>query len=110
MAFRVLVCLIWTVLQMLFVSGTVYFREDFSDGEDWEDRWIQSDAYSSHFQCVNSEIEALEAGTDYQCGSIRTTIDDKFYAISSSEMLEAFNNKDKLLIIQYRYKYYEKIR
>jgi calreticulin len=46
-------------------------------------------------------VNALESDTEYQCGAIRTTTDNHFYAISSSELTEPFNNKGKDLVLQY---------
>uniref|UniRef100_A0A8C6JRL0 Calreticulin n=1 Tax=Melopsittacus undulatus TaxID=13146 RepID=A0A8C6JRL0_MELUD len=101
------------VLQLLLLLGpapgparpTVYFQEQFLDGEKWRKRWMISE-YKPDFGKFG-----LTAGKFYGDPvldkGLQTTENSKFYAISSR--FKPFSNKGKTLVIQYTVKHEQKI-
>jgi calreticulin len=93
------------LLDACFTEAKVYFHEQFDGDEEWEERWVESDWKRSdnkkgYFECSNTLMEALEYEIEFICGSIITSMQDKFYAISTTEF-EPFEVKDRDLIVQF---------
>ena len=42
MAAKKIIVLLIMLIAMYMTTATVYIKEDFEDGENWEDRWIES--------------------------------------------------------------------
>jgi len=84
----------------------VYFKEEFSDGDSWEARWIQSKHKSDL-----GEFK-LNAGKFYgdaeKDKGMQTSQDARFYA-SSTKFPKAFSNENKDLVIQFQVKHEQKI-
>uniref|UniRef100_V9KA51 Calreticulin n=1 Tax=Callorhinchus milii TaxID=7868 RepID=V9KA51_CALMI len=84
---------------------TVYFTEQFGDGDAWESRWVESKHKSDYGQFK------LTAGKFYgdpeKDKGLQTSQDAKFYA--SSARFEPFNNEGKTLVIQFTVKHEQKI-
>jgi calreticulin len=77
------------------VTGTVYFKEDFSG--DWESKWVQSthdDGYGEY---------KASAGNFGSNVGLQTSQDAKFYSISAA--FDKFSNEDKDLVVQYSVKF-----
>lgn len=83
----------------------VYFQDNFSDGDAWKERWIQSkhkDDYGSF------ELSAGKIYADAENKGLRTSQDAKFYA-QSAKFPKAFSNKGKDLVVQFSVKHDQKI-
>lgn len=98
-------------LQLIFlsftVSGIVYFQEDFSDGDKWQERWVLSEHPNETLGFF-----ILTPGKYYghpeKCKGIQTFQDNKRYGISAK--FPAFSNKGKPLIIQFTVKNEQRIK
>jgi len=83
----------------------VYFQDNFSDGDAWKERWIQSkhkDDYGSF------ELSAGKLYADAENKGLRTSQDAKFYA-QSAKFPKSFSNKGKDLVVQFSVKHDQKI-
>jgi calreticulin len=90
------------------VSAEVYFKETFSDGEAWKDRWVASDWKKSSGGAGTFELNAGDFYGDAEADKgLKTTQDARFYSISSK--MTEFSNKDKTLVIQFSVKHQQKI-
>jgi len=82
--------------------ATTYFKDDFSDGEAWSKRWVQS----THKPADERGSLTLEAGkwaTDVEAEKgIHTGENARFYHYSTT--FPEFTNKDKTLVFQYTVK------
>uniref|UniRef100_A0A4X2KP45 Calreticulin 3 n=1 Tax=Vombatus ursinus TaxID=29139 RepID=A0A4X2KP45_VOMUR len=85
--------------------ATVYFQEEFLDGESWRNRWIPStnDSNFGHFRLSSGKFY----GDIQKDKGLQTTENAKFYAISSR--FKPFSNKGKTLVIQYTVKHEQKM-
>ncbi|KAK7145764.1 hypothetical protein R3I93_013483 [Phoxinus phoxinus] len=103
-----------TTLSLLFMAvsialiaaeSSVYFREQFEDGDTWRSRWMESKHKSDYGQFV------LSAGKFYgdaeKDKGLQTSQDAHFYALSSR--FADFNNKDQPLVIQFTVKHEQSI-
>lgn len=87
-------------------QGKIYFQEQFDAG--WEKRWLKSDWKKDEGTAGDWELTAGEWFGDKQADQgIKTTPDARFFAISS-ELQEAFTNKDAPLVLQYSVKFTQK--
>ncbi|XP_075877999.1 calreticulin 3b isoform X2 [Nelusetta ayraudi] len=93
------------VLAVCNVHATVYFREEFQDGDAWTSRWLQSKHKSDYGEWK------LTAGNFYGDAELdkglQTSQDARFYA--SSARFEPFSNEGKPLVIQFTVKHEQKI-
>lgn len=93
------------VLAVCNVHATVYFREEFLDGDAWTSRWLQSKHKSDYGEWK------LTAGNFYgdaeKDKGLQTSQDARFYA--SSARFEPFSNEGKPLVIQFTVKHEQKI-
>ncbi|XP_048845014.1 calreticulin 3b [Brienomyrus brachyistius] len=87
------------------VNATVYFKEQFLDGDEWKNRWVESKHKSDYGKWI------LTAGKFYgdaeKDKGLQTSQDARFYAVSSR--FEPFSNQDKTLVIQFTVKHEQKI-
>uniref|UniRef100_A0A7M4FGU8 Calreticulin n=1 Tax=Crocodylus porosus TaxID=8502 RepID=A0A7M4FGU8_CROPO len=85
--------------------AAVHFREEFTDGVNWQRRWL-----NSQYKPDLGKFK-LTAGKFYgdpvKDKGLQTCENSKFYAISSR--FKPFNNKGKTLVIQYTVKHEQKI-
>ncbi|XP_043946667.1 calreticulin-3 [Protopterus annectens] len=101
--------LLYTVVCILglafYVQASVYFKEQFLDGDAWEGRWTESKHKSDYGKFK------LTAGKFYgdaeKNKGLQTSQDARFYAISSR--FEPFSNEGKTLVIQFTVKHEQKI-
>lgn len=95
------------ILVALFcvVRSEVHFQEKFTDGDDWESRWVLSE----HAKDLGKFV--LSAGKYFsdkeEDKGLKTSQDAKFYAISSK--FPAVNNKDKTFVVQLSVKHEQNI-
>ena len=97
------ICLV--VFQVVFfsftVTGTIYFKEDFSDGDNWQERWVLSDPPNEPMGFF-----ILTAGKYYghpeKSKGIQAFQDGRRYGISAR--FPPFSNKNKTLVIQFTVK------
>ncbi|TNN61734.1 Calreticulin [Liparis tanakae] len=86
-------------------DATVYFKEQFLDGDGWQSRWAESKHKSDYGQWK------LTAGKFYGDAEadkgLQTSQDAHFYALSAR--FEPFSNEGKPLVIQFTIKHEQKI-
>uniref|UniRef100_A0A8C9PKT5 Calreticulin-3 n=1 Tax=Spermophilus dauricus TaxID=99837 RepID=A0A8C9PKT5_SPEDA len=97
--------LIWAVCALRLALATVYFQEEFLDGERWRNRWVQStnDSQFGHFRVSSGKFY----GHKEKDKGLQTTQNGRFYAISAR--FKPFSNKGKTLVIQYTVKHEQKM-
>ncbi|XP_061097952.1 calreticulin-like [Conger conger] len=87
------------------VDATVYFKEQFLDGDAWSSRWLESQHKSDYGKWK------LTAGNFYgdaeKDKGLQTSQDARFYALSAR--FEPFSNAGKPLVIQFTVKHEQKI-
>lgn len=93
------------LLAALTVDGTVYFKEQFLDGDGWKSRWVESKHKSDYGEWK------LSAGKFYGDAELdkglQTSEDARFYALS--HRFDPFSNEGKPLVIQFTVKHEQKI-
>ncbi|XP_034513873.1 calreticulin-3 isoform X3 [Ailuropoda melanoleuca] len=96
---------IWAVCMLRVALATVYFQEEFLDGERWRNRWVQStnDSQLGHFRLSSGKFY----GHKEKDKGLQTTQNGRFYAISAR--FKPFSNKGKTLVIQYTVKHEQKM-
>merc|ERR1711871_1413867 len=88
------------------VSGTTYFKEDFSNGMDG---WVQSDWKKSGGEAGEFAISAGDYYGDAEADKgLKTTQDARFYAISK-KFDKTFDTTGKTIVVQYSVKHTQKI-
>ncbi|XP_059494553.1 calreticulin-like [Stegostoma tigrinum] len=87
------------------VQSTVYFTEQFADGDAWKSRWIES-KYKSDYGKFKLTAGKFYGDLEKDKG-IQTSQDARFYALSAR--FEPFSNEGKNLIIQFTVKHEQKI-
>uniref|UniRef100_A0A3Q2YIW7 Calreticulin n=1 Tax=Hippocampus comes TaxID=109280 RepID=A0A3Q2YIW7_HIPCM len=103
-----------TALSLLFLAmsaayvlaeSTVYFREQFEDGDAWKSRWEESKHKTDYGKFV------LTAGKFYgdaeKDKGLQTSQDARFYALSSR--FDDFSNKGQPLVVQFTVKHEQSI-
>ncbi|CAL8307478.1 unnamed protein product [Lota lota] len=87
------------------IEATVYFKEQFLDGDAWKSRWVESKHKSDY------GVWKLTAGKFYGDAEadkgVQTSQDARFYAMSSR--FEPFSNEGKPLVVQFTVKHEQKI-
>ncbi|XP_042526550.1 calreticulin-3 isoform X2 [Dipodomys spectabilis] len=93
------------VCALRVVLATVYFREEFLDGERWRNRWVQStnDSNFGHFTVSSGKFY----GHKEKDKGLQTTQNGRFYAISAR--FKPFSSKGKTLVVQYTVKHEQKM-
>merc|ERR1711871_689504 len=88
------------------VSGTTYFKEDFSNGMDG---WVQSDWKKSSSEAGEFGISAGDYYGDAEADKgLKTTQDARFYAISK-KFDKTFDTTGKTVVVRYSVKHTQKI-
>lgn len=87
------------------VRSEVFFEEKFTDGDEWESRWVASEHAKDLGQFVLSAGKYFSDKEEDK--GLKTSQDAKFYAISSK--FPAVNNKDKTLVVQLSVKHEQNI-
>jgi len=83
-------------------SATTYFKDDFSDGEAWSKRWIQSTKRPAEERGA-LKLSAGKWATDEAAEKgLQTSEDARFYHYSAT--FPEFTNKGKDLVLQYTVK------
>jgi len=90
---------------LAYTSAKEFFRENFSDGDKWTSRWVQS-KHKSDYGSLDLSAGKFFAEGDDALG-LRTPNDARFYAMSTR--FEPFDNEGKDLVIQYSVKHDQKI-
>uniref|UniRef100_A0A3Q3XDD3 Calreticulin n=1 Tax=Mola mola TaxID=94237 RepID=A0A3Q3XDD3_MOLML len=89
----------------VLAESSVYFREQFEDGDAWKSRWAESKHKSDYGSFV------LTAGKFYgdaeKDKGLQTSQDARFYALSSR--FDDFSNQGKPLVIQFTVKHEQNI-
>lgn len=91
---------------ILFSSATVFFKEDFEDGDKWTSRWVVSKhkgAEAGEFSLSSGKF----FGDEKKDAGLKTTTDARFYQISAK--MQEFSNEKKDLVIQYSVKHEQNI-
>uniref|UniRef100_A0A8C2YK98 Calreticulin-3 n=1 Tax=Chinchilla lanigera TaxID=34839 RepID=A0A8C2YK98_CHILA len=100
------VCL-WAVCAcaLRVALATVYFQEEFLDGERWRNRWVPStnDSRLGHFRLSSGKFY----GHKEKDKGLQTTQNGRFYAISAR--FPPFSNKGRTLVLQYTVKHEQKM-
>merc|ERR1711920_849336 len=81
-----------------------YFKDDFSDGDAWESRWVQS-KHKDDYGAFDLHAGKIVADADNK--GLRTSQDAKFYARSAK--FDGFSNAGKDIAIQFSVKHDQKI-
>ena len=94
-----------TLLALAVAKHTIYFKEEFADGDDWTKRWVESTHKSDYGKFK------LNAGKFYgdveKDKGLQTSQDAHFYAQSAK--FDKFSNKGKTLVIQFTVKHEQNI-
>ncbi|XP_068130401.1 calreticulin [Hyperolius riggenbachi] len=101
-----IVLLVLPVLVALCVADpTIHFQDEFSDGDGWKERWIQSKHKPDFGQFKLSAGKFY--GDEKKDLGLQTSQDAHFYAHSAK--FPAFSNKDKPLVVQFSVKHEQNI-
>ncbi|XP_051025640.1 calreticulin-3 [Acomys russatus] len=96
---------LWAICMLRLALATVYFQEEFLDGEHWRNRWVQStnDSQFGHFRISSGKFY----GHKEKDKGLQTTQNSRFYALSAR--FPTFSNKGRNLVIQYTVKHEQKM-
>lgn len=99
------VLVVLSLVALAVAEPKIHLDERFADGEEWKDRWVQSEHKSDlgKFQLTSGKFygdEELDKG-------LQTSEDAKFYAVSTK--FDKFSNKGKKLVIQFTVKHEQDI-
>ncbi|XP_003464290.2 calreticulin-3 isoform X2 [Cavia porcellus] len=96
---------LWALCALRVALATVYFQEEFLDGERWRNRWVPStnDSRLGHFRLSSGKFY----GHKEKDKGLQTTQDSRFYAISAR--FPPFSNKGRTLVLQYTVKHEQKM-
>jgi len=92
---------------LTIASTTVYFEENFTDGDSWEKRWIHSgvkEADGTAGKFIRTAGKYFDNADKESAYGIQTSQDARFYQISS-KLAKEFSNKGKDLVVQYSVKH-----
>ncbi|XP_055925140.1 calreticulin-like [Argiope bruennichi] len=98
-------CLIAQVFIAL-ASAEVYFKEEFSDGDKWEERWISSEHSGKEWGKFVLTHGKFYGDPEINKG-IQTSQDARFYGLSTK--FKPFSNKNKAVIFQFTVKHEQNI-
>uniref|UniRef100_A0A4W5P2Q8 Calreticulin n=1 Tax=Hucho hucho TaxID=62062 RepID=A0A4W5P2Q8_9TELE len=87
----------------IFGESSVYFREEFEDGDAWKSRWVESKHKSDYGKFVHT---AGKFYGDVERNKVHLA-DARFY--SASSRFESVSNKDQALVIQFTVKHEQNI-
>jgi len=87
------------------VRSEIFFKEKFTDGDEWESRWVDSEHSKDNGKFI---LSAGKYFTDKEEDKgLKTSQDAKFYATSAS--FPAVSNKDKTFVVQLSVKHEQNI-
>jgi len=93
---------------VLLVSAKTYFKEEFSDGAAWENRWVKSHNKESEGSQGKWGLTAGKFYGDEKINTgLQTTQDARFYQISAE--FPEFSNRGKPLVFQFSVKHEQNI-
>ncbi|XP_023230263.1 calreticulin-like [Centruroides sculpturatus] len=98
--------IIFSLFSLAFTEPTVHFREEFNDGDKWEERWIQSEHKGNELGKFVLTHGKFYGDAEKDKG-IQTSQDARFYGISSK--FSPFSNEKKTLVIQFTVKHEQNI-
>lgn len=102
---QVAVALFAVLLAGFSADATVYFKEQFLDGDAWNSRWLESKHKSDYGKWKLTSGKFF--GDAEKDKGLQTSQDARFYAVSSR--FEPFSNEGKPLVIQFTVKHEQKI-
>lgn len=102
---QVAVALFAVLLAGFSADATVYFKEQFLDGDAWSSRWLESKHKSDYGKWKLTSGKFF--GDAEKDKGLQTSQDARFYAVSSR--FEPFSNEGKPLVIQFTVKHEQKI-
>lgn len=88
------------------VDATIYFKEEFSDGDAYASRWISSTAKGAEMGVFRLSSGKFYGDEEKDKG-LQTSQDARFYGISTK--FEPFSNEGKPLVIQFQVKHEQNI-
>ncbi|XP_010642615.1 calreticulin-3 isoform X1 [Fukomys damarensis] len=95
---------LWALCALRVALATVFFQEEFLDGERWRNRWVPSnDSRLGHFRLSSGKFY----GHKEKDKGLQTTQNSHFYAISAR--FRPFSNKGQTLVLQYTVKHEQKM-
>ncbi|CAM9333681.1 unnamed protein product [Lampetra planeri] len=86
-------------------DATVYFKEQFMDGDGWKSRWVES-KHKTDYGAWKLSAGKFYGDAEANKG-IQTSQDARFYALSAR--FDSFSNEGKPLVIQFTIKHEQKI-
>ena len=101
-----LIAILGLFIGTVWSDKTVYFSEKFEDGENYNQRWVESTfkgAEQGKFKLSHGKFFG-DAEKDV---GIQTSEDARFYGISAK--FDTFSNEDKTLVVQFTVKHEQKI-
>ena len=93
------------LLGLAAADPTVYFKEQFLDGDGWTERWIESKHKPDFGKFVLSSGKFY--GDQEKDKGLQTSQDAWFYALSAR--FEPFSNKGQTLVVQFTVKHEQNI-
>nr|AAR29935.1 calreticulin [Amblyomma geayi] len=100
-----LLCILLPVVGLVAADPTVYFKEEFDDGDGWKNRWVESTKGDNLGKFVLSAGKFF--GDAEKSKGLQTSEDARFYGISAK--FEPFSNEGKTLVIQFTVKHEQNI-
>ncbi|TSK53725.1 Calreticulin [Bagarius yarrelli] len=102
---RISLALFAAFVVAISVDATVYFKEQFLDGDGYKSRWLESKHKSDYGQW---KVTAGKFYGDAELDKgLQTSQDARFYALSGR--FEPFSNEGKTIVIQFTVKHEQKI-
>lgn len=83
-----------------------YFREEFTDGDKWESRWVQSEHSGKEWGKLKLTAGKFYGDAEKDKG-IQTSEDARFYGVSAK--FDSFTNEDKTFVVQFTVKHEQNI-
>eukprot|EP00117_Sycon_ciliatum_P033181 scpid73158/ scgid25588/ Calreticulin; CRP55; Calregulin; Endoplasmic reticulum resident protein 60; HACBP len=98
--------LLAALLGLALAEPTVYFNDQFEDGDSWEERWVHSSAKGSEGAKLKLTAGKFYGDAEKDQG-IQTSTDARFYHASAA--FDQFSNEGKTLVLQFTVKHEQKI-
>uniref|UniRef100_A0A8C8CN48 Calreticulin n=2 Tax=Oncorhynchus tshawytscha TaxID=74940 RepID=A0A8C8CN48_ONCTS len=93
------------LIALASAEPSLYFKEQFEDGDSWTTRWVESSHRSDYGEFVLTPGKFY--GDPEKDKGLQTSQDARFY--SSSARFEPFSNQGKTLVIQFTVKHEQNI-
>jgi len=101
-----IIVLLSTLVGVALCDPTVYFKEEFTDGDDWESRWVGSTKKGGDQGKFVLSHGKFYGDAEKDMG-IQTSQDAKFYGASAK--FDKFSNEGKTLVVQFTVKHEQNI-